>query len=171
MSAEPLSPDPVGSDDERGLPTPQPKRPIVANPATPGVQTPNKPDGRDAPPLKGQALLDNILPPPEPTPFERSLANFLAIHEQVKQARRVESRRKAEAFVSGIRRDAVLARWRRRQVPPTASVVRVEHRPRERRARRVVRSGSRGDPSPEPPPPAGGFREPVAEVPSMERSA
>jgi hypothetical protein len=25
------------------------KRPIVANPSTPGVQTPNKPDGRDAP--------------------------------------------------------------------------------------------------------------------------
>jgi hypothetical protein len=25
------------------------KTPIVKNPATPGIQTPNKPDGRDAP--------------------------------------------------------------------------------------------------------------------------
>jgi hypothetical protein len=35
--------------DERALP-PQPKKPIVSNPSTPGVQKPgNKPDGRDAP--------------------------------------------------------------------------------------------------------------------------
>jgi hypothetical protein len=34
--------------EERGLPK-QPKKPIVSNPSTPGVQTPNKPDGRDAP--------------------------------------------------------------------------------------------------------------------------
>ena len=25
------------------------KEPIVSNPSTPGIQTPNKPDGRDAP--------------------------------------------------------------------------------------------------------------------------
>ena len=37
--------------DERGLPK-QPKKPIVQNPSTPGVQTPNKPDGRDAPPAE-----------------------------------------------------------------------------------------------------------------------
>lgn len=35
--------------DERGL-SPQPKKPIMANPSTPGLQKPNKPDGRDAPP-------------------------------------------------------------------------------------------------------------------------
>jgi hypothetical protein len=35
--------------EERGLPK-QPKKPIVSNPSTPGAQTPNKPDGRDAPP-------------------------------------------------------------------------------------------------------------------------
>jgi hypothetical protein len=34
--------------EERGLPK-QPNKPIVHNPSTPGVQTPNKPDGRDAP--------------------------------------------------------------------------------------------------------------------------
>jgi hypothetical protein len=39
--------------DERGLPK-QPKKPIVQNPSTPGVQTPNKPDGRDAPPASEQ---------------------------------------------------------------------------------------------------------------------
>src|SRR5436189_1739974 len=39
-----------------------------------------------------------------------------------------------------------------RSLPPCAPVVQVYRRPRERRARRVVRtSGSRGDPSPEPP--------------------
>jgi hypothetical protein len=41
--------EPSAMTEERTLPK-QPKRPIVANPATPGVQTPNKPDGRDAPP-------------------------------------------------------------------------------------------------------------------------
>jgi hypothetical protein len=35
--------------DERALPK-QTKKPIVKNPSTPGIQTPNKPDGRDAPP-------------------------------------------------------------------------------------------------------------------------
>jgi hypothetical protein len=29
--------------------TPRPMRPIVVDPSTPGIQTPNKPDGRDAP--------------------------------------------------------------------------------------------------------------------------
>jgi len=43
----------LGSDEERTLPK-QPKKPIVANPSTPGVQTPNKPDGRDAPPAQTQ---------------------------------------------------------------------------------------------------------------------
>jgi hypothetical protein len=34
--------------EERALPK-QPKKPIVSNPSTPGIQTPNRPDGRDAP--------------------------------------------------------------------------------------------------------------------------
>jgi hypothetical protein len=29
--------------------TQQPKRPIAVNPSTPGIQKPNRPDGRDAP--------------------------------------------------------------------------------------------------------------------------
>jgi hypothetical protein len=36
--------------EERALPKPQSNKPIVSNPSTPGVQTPNKPDGRGAPP-------------------------------------------------------------------------------------------------------------------------
>jgi hypothetical protein len=36
--------------DERAVPKPAKGKPIVANPSTPGVQTPNKPDCRDAPP-------------------------------------------------------------------------------------------------------------------------
>jgi hypothetical protein len=36
--------------DERAIPKPQPQRPIVVNPSTPGVQKPNRPDGRDDPP-------------------------------------------------------------------------------------------------------------------------
>jgi len=39
-------------NEERGLPK-QPKTAIVKNPSTPGVQTPNKPDGRGAPPRDG----------------------------------------------------------------------------------------------------------------------
>jgi hypothetical protein len=35
--------------DERGVPKPNPQRPIVANPSTPGIQKPNKPDGRERP--------------------------------------------------------------------------------------------------------------------------
>jgi hypothetical protein len=35
--------------DERAQPTPPKGKPIVVNPSTPGIQTPNKPDGRDAP--------------------------------------------------------------------------------------------------------------------------
>jgi hypothetical protein len=36
-------------DEERAKPKQeqQPKRPIVSNPSTPGIQTPNRPDGRD----------------------------------------------------------------------------------------------------------------------------
>jgi hypothetical protein len=105
------------------------------------------------PPLKGQALLDKILPPPEPSEFERSLADFLAVHEHVKQAERMEARRKAQEFVSAIRRDAVLARWRRRQLPPIGSTARVERRPRERRAQRRTARTARGDPDGEPPAP------------------
>jgi hypothetical protein len=32
-----------------GTQGPNPKKPIVKNPSTPGIQPPNKPDGRDAP--------------------------------------------------------------------------------------------------------------------------
>src|SRR5262249_5387285 len=37
------------AEEKRGVPKPQPQRPIVANQSTPGIQKPNKPDGRDAP--------------------------------------------------------------------------------------------------------------------------
>jgi hypothetical protein len=37
------------SDEERGGPKPKPKGTLVPNPSVPGVQSPNKPDGRDAP--------------------------------------------------------------------------------------------------------------------------
>jgi hypothetical protein len=37
------------SNEERGGPKPKPKGTLVANPSVPGIQTPNKPDGRDAP--------------------------------------------------------------------------------------------------------------------------
>jgi hypothetical protein len=39
----------MGDPETKGVPKPVPQRPIVANPSTPGVQTPNKPDGKDAP--------------------------------------------------------------------------------------------------------------------------
>jgi hypothetical protein len=35
--------------EEKGVPKPTPQRPIVANPSTPGIQTPNRPDGKDLP--------------------------------------------------------------------------------------------------------------------------
>jgi hypothetical protein len=39
------------AEEERGVPKPQPQRPVVSNPSTPGVQKPpNRPGGRDAPP-------------------------------------------------------------------------------------------------------------------------
>jgi hypothetical protein len=40
------------SGEERGgpKPKPKPKGTLVANPSVSGIQTPNKPDGRDAPP-------------------------------------------------------------------------------------------------------------------------
>jgi hypothetical protein len=38
------------AEEERGGPKPKPKGTTVPKPSTPGVQTPNKPDGRDAPP-------------------------------------------------------------------------------------------------------------------------
>jgi hypothetical protein len=37
------------SHEERGGTKPKPNGTLVPNPSTPGVQTPNKPDGRDAP--------------------------------------------------------------------------------------------------------------------------
>jgi len=36
--------------DERALPKPQSNKPIVANPSRPGIQKPNTPYGREAPP-------------------------------------------------------------------------------------------------------------------------
>jgi hypothetical protein len=38
------------SDETRGGPKPNPKGTLLPNPSTPGVQTPNKPEKRDAPP-------------------------------------------------------------------------------------------------------------------------
>jgi hypothetical protein len=38
------------SDEEWGGLKPKPKGTLVANPSVPGIQKPNKPDGRDAPP-------------------------------------------------------------------------------------------------------------------------
>ena len=37
------------SEERTNPKTSDKNRPIVANPSTPGVQPPNKPDGRDAP--------------------------------------------------------------------------------------------------------------------------
>ena len=37
------------SEETRGGTKPKPKGSLVPNPSVPGVQTPNKPDGRDAP--------------------------------------------------------------------------------------------------------------------------
>jgi hypothetical protein len=40
----------MANHDERALPKPDKNSPKIANPSVPGVQQPNKPDGRDAPP-------------------------------------------------------------------------------------------------------------------------
>jgi hypothetical protein len=153
LTTETLS---LGSDEERGLPK-QPKKLIVANPSTPGVQTPNKPDGRDAPParetrgeLTGQALLDRVLPP-------------LTEEEKLERRRRLEARRQAIAFVNDVRelkRAARLRKWRElRQAELGEDLLAGELRRRGstrqarpgRRSRRTVAAG-RGDPD-EPPPP------------------
>jgi hypothetical protein len=79
------------SDEERGLPKPQPQRPVVSNPSTPGVQKPpNRPGGRDAPPAHEtrKASSDRIIEVSEYDPAWTDLpeAEFAAVMADVKPA-------------------------------------------------------------------------------------
>ena len=39
----------MSEHEEKSLPKPQPQRPIVANPSTPGIQNPTPPGGKSRP--------------------------------------------------------------------------------------------------------------------------
>src|SRR4051812_7109555 len=113
---------PLSMGEERGLPKPQPQRPVVSNPSTPGVQKPpNKPGGREA-------------------PSERETRN---------------SKWEGYPNRAGLRHDALMAVARKyttvaEHVPQAPRRIRelpaVQQRPRERRARRAARAGSRAAP-------------------------
>jgi hypothetical protein len=142
LSTRELVAGPVGSDEERGVPKPQPQRPVVANPSTPGVQKPpNRPGGRDAPPApekRGSVLLALKLadayktlaqPAPAPPPGEKP--SVLA------QIRRADALRTLHVHARGARRPR---RTSERRGPSR------ERRPTTRRRSARTVAASSGDP-------------------------
>jgi hypothetical protein len=119
--------------EERGLPKPQPQRPVASNPSTPGVQKPpNRPGGRDVPPAR-----------------EIRSSKWEGYPDRAGMSH--------DALMSVVHKYYPPAPGHLPQAPRRVrDLPAVQQRPRERRARRVARAGARAgpdDPSePEPPP-------------------
>jgi hypothetical protein len=129
---------PLASEEERDVPKPQPLRPVVANPSTPGVQKPpNRPGGRDAPPA-----------------HEKRRAEFARLSREQRAELAVEAERLRNDPTHARKLVRQLSKWRRKekrsigesQARPVVSAG-VQRRPRERRGRRVrTAAASSGDP-------------------------